>query len=30
MIFKKEVVNYVVIKTRFVYIVKLSFDLFTC
>jgi hypothetical protein len=29
-IFNKEVVNYVVVKTRFVYIVNLVFDHFTC
>ena len=27
---QEEVVNYVVMKTRFVYIVQLLFDLFTC
>jgi hypothetical protein len=30
LIFKKGVVNFVVVKTRFVYIVQLLFDHFTC
>jgi hypothetical protein len=30
LIFKKGVVNFVVVKTRFVYVVQLLFDHFTC